>query len=312
MKLKHIEVFRAVMLTGSITDAAALLNVTQPGVSRTIKHFELQLKVRLFERMKGRLLPTREARLLFERVQAAYRGIKDVEKYAATLAEGAHSMLRVVGSPSLTIEVVPAAIAAMLERSPSARFTLEVLPSPALVDALVTGQADVGVCAAGIEHPMLRVEKLVSMEMVCVMRRGCPLAGRKSISPRDVSGMPFIGFDDQTFQGRQVANAFRDAGTPIEPVAKVRFARTAGSLVAAGVGIAFVDRLTAAHAVRWGMEAVPVKPAILIPISVATPLAQPLSTVTEGFIADVTACLGRALGVRLRKHEPRTRTAPHR
>ena len=300
MKLKQIEVFRAVMLTGSITDAASLLNVTQPGVSRTIKHFELQLGMRLFERLKGRLLPTREARLLFERVQAAYRGIKEVEKYAATLAEGEHSTLRVVGSPSVTLEVVPAALAAMLERSPSARFTLEVLPHPALVDALVAGQADVGICAAGIEHPMLRIEKLFTMELVCVMRRGCPLAGKKSVSPRDVSGMPFIGFDDQTFQGRQIANAFRDAGAPIEPVAKVRFARTACSLVAAGVGIAFVDQLTAAHAAKWEVEAVPVKPAILIPISVATPLAQSLSTVTERFIGDVTTCLGRALGVRLR------------
>ena len=58
MRLKHIEVFHAVMQTGSVSAAARLLHVTQPAVSRTLQHAELQLGFPLFERVRGRLTPT--------------------------------------------------------------------------------------------------------------------------------------------------------------------------------------------------------------------------------------------------------------
>ena len=48
MKLKHIEVFNAVMLTGSVSAAARLLHVTQPAITQTLQHAELQLGYALF------------------------------------------------------------------------------------------------------------------------------------------------------------------------------------------------------------------------------------------------------------------------
>ena len=50
MRLRHIEVFNAVMLTGSVSAAARMINVTQPAVSRTLQHAELQLGFALFQR----------------------------------------------------------------------------------------------------------------------------------------------------------------------------------------------------------------------------------------------------------------------
>ena len=55
MRLRHIEVFNAVMQTGSVSAAARLINVTQPAVSRTLQHAELQMGFALFQRARGRL-----------------------------------------------------------------------------------------------------------------------------------------------------------------------------------------------------------------------------------------------------------------
>ena len=54
------------MLAGSVVGAARLLNVTQPGVSRTIGLLELRLGYALFERLGRRLVPTAEAEALIE------------------------------------------------------------------------------------------------------------------------------------------------------------------------------------------------------------------------------------------------------
>lgn len=62
LNLRQIEVFRAVMITGSINGAAQLLYVSQPAVSRMLSHTEARIGFQLFERVKGWLYPSPEAR----------------------------------------------------------------------------------------------------------------------------------------------------------------------------------------------------------------------------------------------------------
>ena len=69
MNLRQIEVFRAVMLAGSVNGAAQLLHVSQPAVSRLIAYTEQRLGFALFQRVRGRLHPTLEAQTLFHEVE---------------------------------------------------------------------------------------------------------------------------------------------------------------------------------------------------------------------------------------------------
>lgn len=61
MNYKQIEAFRAVMLTRSMTEAAAQLHTSQPNISRVIGQLEREAGFRLFERVGNRLAPTDEA-----------------------------------------------------------------------------------------------------------------------------------------------------------------------------------------------------------------------------------------------------------
>ena len=72
LTLRQIEVVRAVMASGSIVGAARLLNVAQPGVSRTIKHLDSVLGIKLFTRQGGRFVPTPEARDVFTQLQEVH------------------------------------------------------------------------------------------------------------------------------------------------------------------------------------------------------------------------------------------------
>ena len=82
MRLRHIEVFNAVMLTGSVSEAARLINVTQPAVSRTLQHAEIQLGFPLFQRAKGRLTPTTEALTLFPHIERLFAQLDEVQRLA--------------------------------------------------------------------------------------------------------------------------------------------------------------------------------------------------------------------------------------
>ena len=101
LNLRQIEVFRAVMTTGSISGAAKLLFVSQPAVSRLLSHTEQRLGFALFERIKGRLYPTPESRQLFREVETVYAGVRRVGELASELSERRSGILHLVSSPSI-------------------------------------------------------------------------------------------------------------------------------------------------------------------------------------------------------------------
>src|SRR5258706_13184742 len=136
MNLRQIEVFRAVMVTGSTTDAARLLHVSQPGISRLIRHLDLRLGVDLFERRKGRLFATPEAHTLHDEIERVYRGVQHVRDVADHLRFGSHASLRVLASANIALQLVPQAIAQLIERFPRSRVFFEPLPTRQIVNLL--------------------------------------------------------------------------------------------------------------------------------------------------------------------------------
>jgi hypothetical protein len=61
MNLRHIEIFHAVYVNGSVSAAARALNASQPSVSKMLRHAETLLGFQLFQRTSGGLVPTEDA-----------------------------------------------------------------------------------------------------------------------------------------------------------------------------------------------------------------------------------------------------------
>lgn len=96
MNLRQLEVFRAVMLTGSVSDAARLLHVSVPAVSRLLAHTESRLGFALFERIKGRLHPTAEARRrLYQEVDQVYAGVRRISELGLTRSQLTYQLKKV-------------------------------------------------------------------------------------------------------------------------------------------------------------------------------------------------------------------------
>ena len=112
MNLRHMEVFRAVMLTGSISGAAEILHVSQPAVSKLLAHAARQSQLVLFERVKGRLVPTPEAQQLYEEVEKLWRGVERVRDVTRGLGDPNSGVLRLAVSASLGTHLVPVEVIA--------------------------------------------------------------------------------------------------------------------------------------------------------------------------------------------------------
>lgn len=246
MNLRQIEVFRAVMLAGSVTAAARVLHVSQPGISRMLAHIELQLGLQLFERSRGKLKPTPEAQALYAEVEQVYRGVQRIEDRAQDLKTGAGLTLRVLASPSTALEVVPRAVAALTAAWPTARIYMETQLVREMSSQLARNEADVAISTLPIGHALLQSQVVGSWSMACVFGAGHAFEARRSLAMRDVLREQLIAFSPDTPQGRLIAESAGSAGEERAPAQiEVRSGQVACALAAAGAGIGIVDDLTA-------------------------------------------------------------------
>lgn len=244
LNLRQIEVFRAIMLTQSITGASQLLHVSQPAVSRLLSYIESRVGFVLFERIKGRLYATPEARQLFQEVEAVYKGVQRINQSINDLVEKRSLALRLCCSPSLSQTLVPKALAMLGNRYPDARILLDTQNTADMINALLTQQFELGVSIQPIEHPNLECLPIYESELNVAVPRGHRLAERSMLTVEDIAQERYIAYGSDTPLGILLDMVFRREGVEIRPVVEVRHTHTACALVQQGTGVAVVDGLS--------------------------------------------------------------------
>ncbi|WP_323121219.1 LysR family transcriptional regulator [Burkholderia alba] len=284
LNLRQIEVFRAIMLTGSISGAAKLLHVSQPAVSRLISYAEQRLGLALFERIKGRLYPTPEAQRLFVEVNAVYQGVQRVNEVAEDLIENRMGHLRIACSPNLGQSLLPLAIARFYERFPDVRIILHTMIPGVLLQAVLTQQVELGIAFLEDSHPNVESIPLYENRMVAAVPAAHPFAARDTLAIRDLADTPLIGYGSDIPLGQLMRRLFHDEGLVPQVKVEVQQAHVACALVQAGTGIALIDELTVNGPVWPHIVVKPILPTLAAPVSVMHPVLAPLSRLAHEFI----------------------------
>lgn len=284
LNLRQIEVFRAVMSAGSISDAAALLHVSQPAVSRLLSYTEAKIGFALFERVKGRLYATPEAKRLFREVEAVYLGVQRVNELAHDLAERRHGFVNVMSSPSIGQALIPAAIAEFRLRHQEVHVTFSFQNYPQMKERLLKHQADLGIVILPMDHPNLEVTPLGEAPMSCIFPIGHPLTLIERLTLADLRPYPLISYDPTTPFGAIVDRMFAEAGEPLVSMMEVGSPQNACALVAMGAGIALVDGFSASSHPRGEFVTRPVADAPALVANLVRPRREPLSQLAQSFV----------------------------
>lgn len=110
MRFAEIETFRALMRAGSTRKAAALLHVTQPAISQSLKRLEAQAGMLLFQRTGGRLVPTPEAQALWSEVERVFIGMEAIEHRMRSLRDFGTNQLELSCYPAFGLGFMPRAL----------------------------------------------------------------------------------------------------------------------------------------------------------------------------------------------------------
>lgn len=297
MRLRHIEVFNAIMLTGTVSGAARLINVTQPAVSRTLKHAELQLGFPLFQRTSGRMVATPEALTLYPRIEQVFAQLEEVQRLALNLGTGrseGECELRVLSVLALAYDVLPKALLFFRERYPAVHVVVSALHSSQIVSAMVLQEADLGFAFGGASHPALAHTVMGHSRIVCAVPKDL-MSGLTSsvahIQLPDLASYSVVGLAARDPLGMCLAQVCREAGIRWTPRVTVQTYHAALAMAHHGVGIALIDSVTAAAADLERVTIVQLFPVLTLPVQVMNANAQPLSVVAKTLVY----CMEKAL-----------------
>jgi DNA-binding transcriptional LysR family regulator len=193
MKMRQVEAFRAVMMSGGVTSAAEMMNISQPSVSRLIADLERALGFALFERRSGRVFATQQADALYDAVRRSFTGLELLEQAARRI--GAHPVgtIRVAALSAIAGAVLPPVLAAFSARYPDIKVTVESLGQSGVLDRVFLGQADIGLSVEAEPRTGVVSTPLADAEYICALPRGHRLAGKSQIDAADLDGEVFVG-----------------------------------------------------------------------------------------------------------------------
>ncbi|REL26674.1 LysR family transcriptional regulator [Thalassotalea euphylliae] len=245
MRLRHIEVFHAIYSTGSITNAAKILHVSQPSVSKVLAHAEMQLGFQLFERLKGRLIPTNEAEMLFDEADKIYQQMRSINNTAENIKKSEYGNISIAVTPALGFDALPVAIADFQKVHPKVNFQVQTVHNDEVMQSLYEHKCDIAVvfsptAMAGVVETVCDQSELVVMYPKSLFPEQ-----PTSLSLTDLKGLPFIDISDSGPLGDQLWKRMMKENIKLQSTIKVQTYFIAARMVANGAGVCVVDKYTA-------------------------------------------------------------------
>jgi DNA-binding transcriptional LysR family regulator len=281
---RQLDVLRAVLELGSVTEAAQRLRVSQPAVSRGLQQAEDQLGFRLFLREHGRLRPTSEARALLPEILKAYAAIAGLQRLAEDLREMRTGLLSVAATTALANGLLAEAVQQFRARRPRVRVAMHTVLNHEVVELVAEHRVDLGLVLIPAEDSDTLARDLCATDLVCVAPPGHPLTRHASVGPAELQHWPLISFSQHLPIGALIEAAYGRQNLRRTIAVTVTQSATACSLVRDGVGVAVVDAFSVANLATDGLAVVPFTPRTPVVARLLRARHRPLPRIAVAFI----------------------------
>jgi DNA-binding transcriptional LysR family regulator len=293
---RQVEAFRAMMLTGSVTDAAKLMAVTQPAVSRMLRDFQALLKMELFERRGSGLVPTASATALYMEVERSFVGLERITAAAEEIRGRRTGTLRIAALPALSNGYLPRLTGGFLKARPNLNLSFFGVISPIVIDWVLNNQCDIGFAEVPIAHSGLPSVRLPALPRVAVLPAGHRLAAKAVLEPRDFEGENFVSLSAGSSSRHLIDQAFNRDDVHRVLRVETNLSEIMCGMVSSGLGVAICDPFTAQEFESRGVVARRFLPqidfefaAVFPPQRSPSPVALDLVEVVRQALAELSA-----------------------
>ena len=291
MNLRHIEIFHAVYVNGSVSAAARALNVSQPSVSKMLRHAESLLGFPLFQRTNGGLVPTQDAHMLFTEVREIQDRVHALREAGRNLRRGTAGTLRISALPSLALDAIPTAVSRFLRNHENVKFDLQTVHHDDLLRKLYERETDIAVAYQVPPAAPIAQTWLGEGELVLLYREEEMPGMGPSVELERLRGQRFISLAASGPLGQLFTQELERLGLELDEVVSARTFYIASALVRQGVGISVVDSFTAQAALVPGLSMRPLRPRVAFDIHAMYLMGRPPGALGTEFLKTLARVL---------------------
>ncbi len=284
MKLRELEFLHALISLGSVSDAARASHMSQPNASKMLKKIEDRFGFQLFERIKGRLHPTEEARLIFDQAESTLLSLRRFNSLTEDIRDMHKGTLTLGGLPLLSRFWLPGVLAKFMQRHPGINTTFHTRSSKKLIELVAERQLDIAVGMLSMDDPLVECSALTSLEFVAAIPINHPLAKKSHISAKDLHQQDFVSLSVIDHTREEVEACLRKAGSTPKERCECSLPSVALQMVENGIGIALVDHISAIEHQAQRIVFRPFQPSIQLKVWIMRPRMRPRSMVVDEFI----------------------------
>lgn len=252
MDLNQLEVLAAVAREKSFSRAAEVLDRTQPAVSQAIRRLESEVGETLFDRSSkdGTLTYAGEILLDYARqmlnlrqtANAAIREMRNLHTGKVTISANEH-----------TVFYLLPLIAEFRKRHPMIKIEVQRGVASRIPKQITGREVELGVISFKPNDDSLKSISVMNDQLLLIVAPGHRLAGKKSVSVKDLAGETFIAHNAPSPYRKKVIETFEKFNTELNISVELPSLEAIKRLVVTGVGIALVPKLSAKDEVATGV-----------------------------------------------------------
>ena len=291
MNLRHIEIFHAVYVNGSVSAAARALNVSQPSVSKMLRHAESLLGFQLFQRTNGGLVPTEDAHVLFTDAREIQDRVHALREAGRHLKRGEGGVLRISALPSLALQAIPVAVSRFRRNHASVKFDLQTVHHDDLLRKLYERETDVAIAFQVPPAAPIGSRQVGQGELVVLYQEQDMPDAPPRIELERLRGHPFISLAASGPIGQLFTQELQRLDLELDEIVSARTFYIATALVRQGVGMTVVDSFTAQASMAPGLSVRPLEPRLTFDIHAMYLTNRPPNALAMDFLMTLSRVL---------------------
>ncbi|MCS7222708.1 MAG: LysR substrate-binding domain-containing protein [Anaerolineae bacterium] len=252
---ESLQIFLVAAEVENFSLAARQLNLSQPAISQHISALEKRLGIQLFERRGRRIKLSAIGEALLPLVRDLVRVQKQIEEAALALSGEVVGHLTIGCATTSGKYVLPRLIAHYRERYPLVRVAMRIRPRTEVMEALLTGEVDVGVTDERIQRSGLYYRRFFQDEIVLIVPASHPWAARETVYPQELYQERFILREPSSGTYMTLEEKLGQVGIEVGRLETVLTLENSEAIIIAveeGIGLGFVPCIAARRCIALG------------------------------------------------------------
>ncbi|MCS7337847.1 MAG: LysR family transcriptional regulator [Verrucomicrobiae bacterium] len=244
MQIESLKIFCDLAETKSFTRTAEINGVTQSAVSQQISALERHFGARMVERSRKNFRLTAEGQVLYEFSKQIIQTYEGLHAKIQELRDIICGTIRISAIYSIGLHNLPPYIRRFMQAHPTVNVLVEYRGAHQVYSDVLGNAADFGLVAYPQREPQLEVVHVGKEPLVLICHPQHPLARRKQIKLKDMSGMKLVCFEGTSPTGAAIDRLLRARKVKVERAMEFDNVETIKRAVEIDAGVAIVPLST--------------------------------------------------------------------